>query len=80
MEQDASNSTRRGYQFIHFMKIGEANKISKWSCRNNKSGDQLAEVRWYGAWRKYCFLPTCPAVYSAGCLADIQDFIRWLDG
>ncbi len=35
----------------------------------------LGLIKWYGPWRQYCFFPAGPAVYSGGCLEDIQDFM-----
>ena len=68
------------YEFINFEQKpqSESRKTSVWSCKNNKSGAELGEVRWYAPWRQYCFMPSGPTVYSAGCLADIQDFIEQL--
>jgi len=63
------------FQFIHFEKIEEKPKTSVWSCRNNRSSEELGQVRWYPAWRQYCYFPTCQAVYSVGCLEDINSFI-----
>lgn len=67
------------YQFIHFVKIEQKPKTSVWHCRNNRSGNELGIVKWYGPWRQYCYFPTTPAVYSAGCLNDIQEFIKQLE-
>lgn len=66
------------YQYIHFVKVADKAKTSVWSCRNNKTGDELGEIRWYTGWRQYCYFPTVQAVYSAGCLKDIQDFMGGL--
>ena len=35
-------------------------------------------MRWYGAWRQYCFFPYPETVFSAGCLKDVQEFIEAL--
>ena len=66
------------YQFVHFEKIGGMDTKYIWSCRNNRSGDELGQVQWYNAWRQYCFEPSGPSVYSAGCLDDISHFIGQL--
>ena len=67
------------YKYIYFHKIGDKPKTSVWSCYNNRNGDKLGEVKWYPGWRQYCYFPTVMAVYSGGCLEDIQDFIRQLE-
>ena len=68
------------YKFIHFVDTGvpAAGKTSVWSCRNNGNSNELGIIIWYPTWREYCYEDTTPAVYSAGCLADIQDFIDQL--
>lgn len=63
------------YQFIYFVKQ-EGKQV--WSCRNNRMRDELGVVQFYANWRQWVFMPTGPAVYSAGCLADLQHFIGQL--
>ena len=63
------------YQYIHFEKVADKPRTSVWSCRNNRSGGELGTIRWYYQWRQYCYFPTAQAVYSVGCLADIQAFV-----
>jgi hypothetical protein len=64
------------YRYINFVKTADKPKTTVWSCRT-RHGDALGEIKWFGAWRQYCFFPTygLSMVFSAGCLADIQDFI-----
>ena len=64
------------YKYIHFVHIDEKPKTGVWSCRTNKSEEELGKIKWYGAWNQYCFLTTNQAFFSIGCLKDIQDFIR----
>lgn len=63
------------YKYINFEMIEEKPKTKVWSCRNNKSNDELGIVKWYSGWRGYCYFPTVQAVYSRGCLDDISSFI-----
>jgi hypothetical protein len=64
------------YQYINFKLIEQKPKTGVYQCRNNKSGVELGLIKWYPAWRQYCYFPTCQAVYSKGCLDDINDFIK----
>ena len=64
------------YKYIRFVKINEKPKTSVWSCLNKSSGTELGTVGWYAPWRQYCFFNRVQAVYSAGCLNDIADFIK----
>ena len=66
------------YKYIHFTKITDKPKTSEWACRNNKSGAVLGHVRWQIGWRQYIYEPITEAIYSAGCLLDIADFIKTL--
>jgi len=67
------------YKFIHFLKKEEKPKTSVWYCCNNKSDNILGEVKWYSRWRQYCYFSTVPAIYSIGCLEDINNFIQQLN-
>ena len=68
------------FKFIHFVKVEDKPKTSVWSCRNNRSGDELGIVKWYPGWRQYCFFPAIyeETVYSAGCFEDIKTFMGQL--
>ena len=66
------------YKYIHFLKIADKPKTSVWSCCNNKSEEELGQIKWYPGWRQYCYFPTTQAVYSVGCFEDVNDFMRQL--
>jgi hypothetical protein len=66
------------YEYVHFVHIEDKPKTSVWSCRMNRTDNELGQVKWYSPWRQYCYFPTVQAVYSAGCLKDIEDFIKKL--
>lgn len=68
------------YEYIHFVEVERKPKTSVFELRNSRSGDRLGVVKWYPAWRQYCYFPDRTQILSAGCLADIQDFIGWADG
>jgi hypothetical protein len=63
------------YEYITFQLIEEKPSTRVFQCINNKSRTPLGEVKWAISWRQYVYHPTCQAIYSAGCLADIQSFI-----
>ena len=66
------------FQFINFVEVEQKPKTKVWSCRNNRSGDELGVVKWFPGWRQYCYFPSCQAVYSKGCLDDIAEFMGQL--
>jgi hypothetical protein len=65
------------YRYIRFVKQpeGKSRNTDIYSCRTNATDTEIGIVEWYKAWRRYCYFPTTQAVYSAGCLKDIADFI-----
>lgn len=66
------------YKYIAFRDITPPNSTRKtrtWLCYNIHKCCKLGSVKWYGPWRQYCYFATSEVVYSAGCLADIQDFL-----
>lgn len=67
------------FKFIHFVKTEDKAKTSVWSCLNNRSNAELGVIKWYPAWRQYCYFPTVRAVYSVGCFNDINEFIGGLE-
>lgn len=66
------------YQYIYFVErqTDDTRKTRLWSCMNTRHGHVLGDVRWDGSWRQYVFAPIGSTVFSGGCLADIQDFIK----
>ena len=66
------------YEYIHFELERDTGKTSMWACLNNKSGALLGHVAWHGSWRQYCFFSVDGAVFSRGCLQDVEDFIDQL--
>ena len=63
------------YKYIHFVEVEKKPKTLVYSCRNNKSDTELGVIKWHSPWRQYCYFPSCPAVYSVGCLEDINNFM-----
>lgn len=66
------------YQYIRFMCIGETGKTSRWSIHNHRTDAFLGEVKWYSAWRNYCFFTRDGCIFNDGCMRDILDFIGQL--
>ncbi len=71
----AKKPTKTKYKFIHFVEIKRNPKTEVYSCLNNSSGDELGIVKWYPAWRQYCFFSAFDIVFNAGCLDDITHFM-----
>lgn len=70
------------FKYINFAEVmttkDSKRKTAIYECRNNRSGDVLGWVKWYGPWRQYCFFTRNGMVFNTGCLEDIQTFIKSL--
>lgn len=45
-------------------------KTKLFIVRSN-GGAVLGEIKWFGAWRKYCFYPQIATVFDYTCLQDL---------
>jgi hypothetical protein len=70
------------FQFIHFDEqvAKEPTIHPAYTCRNNKSGETLAEILWDSAWRCYIMRVRPYTIWSMGCLEDVQAFVQQLGG
>lgn len=66
------------YKYIHFVETRLLSQTSIYECRNNKSGETIAKIKWYSVWVQYCFFPEQFSVYNLGCLNDIANFMEQL--
>lgn len=63
-------------EFIRFEEVpNDGRKTRRWVIENRKYGSELGVIEWYGAWRQYVATFHEVAVFSAGCLKDIQEFL-----
>jgi hypothetical protein len=46
-----------------------------WGVISASSGDELGQIRWYGAWRQYVFFPAQHTLFNKTCLADIENVL-----
>lgn len=62
-----------------FMTVAESKDLrhgKPWFIIYDKEEFELGEVEWYPRWRGYVFVPEGGAVFSAGCLKDIEMFMK----
>ena len=67
---------RKDTKYMVFQEIRDTGKTKLWEVRNKVSGDLLGQVRWYGPWRQYCFMPKSCTVFSGTCNTEISTFIE----
>jgi len=69
------------YKYIEFEKIDEDEMDeTRWACKNRKGGAYLGRIEWYQGWRRHVYIPYRNTEYSEGCLRDIADFLKQLQG
>jgi hypothetical protein len=51
-------------------------KTEIWYVYNIRSENRLGTIKWYGAWRQYCFYPESDCVFNKDCMNDIIKFIE----
>lgn len=45
---------------------------------NKTHKQEIGVIRWYSAWRQYCFYPHPHTIWNKGCLDDVNDMITEL--
>ncbi len=71
------NIVTRRYKYISFrMTPASGIKTHVWECVSNSSGAVLGTVRWYGAWRQYCFFPEANTIFNKTCMENIIEFVN----
>lgn len=48
-------------------------------CSEQNEFIQLGVIKWYSAWRQYCFFPENERVFNKTCLKDIMYFLEKLN-
>ena len=56
----------------------EGAKTQIYNVMNKEYGSYLGQVKWYAAWRRYCFFPQANCVFETDCLSDITKFLSKL--
>lgn len=68
------------YRYFRIEEVPPAPKrvTSIYRVISKGNGAELGTLRWYNSWRQFCLFPAANTVWSAGCLADLQDFFKRL--
>lgn len=62
-------------KWIAFTKHEKTGKTDKYTVSNKEHGSIIGEIKFYGAWRKYCFFPAPNCVFESDCLTDIKTML-----
>lgn len=59
MTAEAVEVETHGYEYISISWAGtsKSGKTNVYSVTNNRSGDKLGSIMWWGPWRQYVFFP-----------------------
>jgi hypothetical protein len=66
------------YKYIKFICTKNTGKTTKWDILNRATSVRLGEIKWYSAWRQYCFFTVSDTIFNESCMLDIIDFIKQL--
>jgi len=66
-------------KYLRFDEIPNPGKKTQiFTVRHTDNLTLLGEIKWWGAWRKYCFFPAPDCLYDRNCLRDVIDYIDQL--
>lgn len=67
-------------EYLVFRKedVSASGKTEIHSVNSRSSGETLGWIKWYGAWRQYCFFPEKSTIFNRGCMTDINKYITQL--
>jgi hypothetical protein len=60
-------------------KDNEKRKTPIYTIHENNTCGTLGWIKWYPAWRGFCFFATVNTVFDAGCLQQIREWIEELN-
>ncbi len=66
------------YQNEYIEIVGEnlkGRKTSIYHINSFRSQDEIGQIKWYGAWKKYCFFPNGDTVWDEKCLCSVYDWL-----
>jgi len=68
-------------EYLKFVEKKSKPKTKVYSVESKCDSCELGEIKWYPAWRHYCFFPTIEfqTVHSDRCLQEISEFITKLN-
>ncbi len=61
------------YIFFEDCAVPDVRKTRIVAVRNRRSGVGLGMIRWYAAWRQYCFYPAPDTIFNPTCLKRINE-------
>lgn len=59
--------------------IKKGRKKAVYRIVDKNTDGELGVIKWYGAWRKYCFFPSSDTVWDNNCLISINYLLMKLN-
>ena len=56
---------------FEFLSPQRGRKTPTAEVRKRNSSIHLGTIKWWGAWRQFCFFPVKDTVFNVGCMRDI---------
>jgi len=66
------------YISISALPMKPGRKTLDFVLMNKSQALPLGIIKWYGAWRQFCFYPDAGTVWSISCLMEVNGFLREL--
>lgn len=62
-------------QYINIIQTRENPKTNIYTVYNKQYETTLGIIKWYSAWRQYCFYPWTNSIFNKDCMRFIADFM-----
>ena len=72
------NKEYKGKYFSIYSIIKENRKTPIYWLLNNDNFN-LGEIKWFPAWRKYCFYPNMDTIWDTKCLEEVIEFMNQIN-
>lgn len=72
-------SNKEWLEFIELPKTNKQAKTKVWNVKNIQTHQIIGQIKWYSAWREYCFFyhnPREELVLAPSCSEQIARFCR----
>jgi len=60
-----------GKKYLKFKLIEKKPKTNVYSVFSIMGEYSIGKIKWYPAWRKYCFFPNAMTIWDSNCLIEV---------
>ena len=65
-------------RFEEIVDLSKKLKTKRYLVLNEKFDEEIGLIKWYGAWRQYCFFSHHALVLHDGCAEELRNFLSQL--